>query len=167
MCCPYGQDVKIQYRDRKPNRKKGHDYTLGRYFVTFCTYKKLCFLSRISGGELILEVPGQYIRDLIDNLPTTYRNWAIPYYVIMPNHLHLIAESNESEKSLSQLISYLKATASKLSLRQDANIHWQRSFHDKIIHTESDYTKALAYIKANPARWERDPYHPRNIDRKT
>ena len=36
---------------------------------------------------------------------------------------------------------------------------WQKSFHDHIIRTDSDYEMIWEYIDTNPARWETDCFY--------
>ncbi len=79
--------------DRKKLRLNGFDYsTNGAYFVTLCTINRKCILSSIrkSGNYSYPEVKltdiGLIVKKYMNNIP------GITYYVIMPNHIHLIVE---------------------------------------------------------------------------
>lgn len=78
-----------------PNRKKlrlnGFDYSSeGAYFITICTDKKQCILSKIVGTdahigpEIKLSRCGKTVKKYIERIP------GIDSYVIMPNHIHMI-----------------------------------------------------------------------------
>ena len=82
---------------RKPMRLKGYDYSQnGAYFITICTHNRKCLFSNIVGA--IYELPenkltqyGEFVEQIIGILPDRF-NVAIPKYVVMPNHIHLIVE---------------------------------------------------------------------------
>lgn len=83
---------------RKRNRLAGYDYgRAGAYFVTICAKDMKCIFGHIIVGDAALGVPsvrlteiGQIVDDVIRRTETAYSNVTVPYYVIMPNHLHLI-----------------------------------------------------------------------------
>lgn len=89
---------------RKRNRLKGYDYGQnGGYFLTLCTYKRKKMLSRIVVGEGFplpnednvfpakLTVYGQIVDKYIKLLIERYPEIKIDKYVIMPNHIHILA----------------------------------------------------------------------------
>ena len=79
-----------------------YDYnTPGAYFLTFCTYNRKHFLSRIVGAihespELQLTTCGMIVESVIQNIPA-HLHVTIDRYVIMPNHVHLIAVITEAD----------------------------------------------------------------------
>lgn len=81
---------------RKPTRLKDYDYsTPGAYFVTICTHNRRCLFSNIVGAihespENKLTSYGEIVKDIIERLPERF-DIEIPKYIIMPNHIHLIA----------------------------------------------------------------------------
>ncbi len=87
--------------DRKKLRLNGFDYsTNGAYFITLCTKNKKCILSSIeksgyySYPKVQLTKIGNTVKKYVDNIP------GIMYYVIMPNHIHLIVEKNNITNSV-------------------------------------------------------------------
>lgn len=92
---------------RKQLRLPSYDYsTPGAYFVTICTHEKKCILATIipvgeglAPPETELSALGQIVRDQIEALPLRYPNISIDYYVIMPNHVHLLISLSTGEIS--------------------------------------------------------------------
>ncbi len=86
-------------------------------------------------------------------------------YVIMPNHIHMIVIiDNLCEGSslsdgrtqfapiVSRLIKQFKGSITK----QIGFPIWQKSFHDRIIRNEKEYSALWNYIEYNPVNWEND-----------
>ena len=87
---------------RKPLRMSHYDYnTPGAYFLTFCTHDRKHSLSHIVGAihespEPRLTVCGKIVDAVIQNIPQ-HLPVTIDRYVIMPNHVHLIAVISEED----------------------------------------------------------------------
>ena len=79
-----------------------YDYnTPGAYFLTFCTHNRKHFLSRIVGAihelpEPQLTICGKIVETVMKNIPA-HLHVTIDRYVIMPNHVHLIAVITEED----------------------------------------------------------------------
>ena len=164
-----------QFAVRKTLRMSHYDYnTPGAYFLTFCTHNRKHFLSRIVGAihespEPQLTTCGKILDAVMQNIPT-HLHVTIDRYVIMPNHVHLIAVITEedalreiresplqSRSIMSKLIGYIKMNASK-AIRQhygDVTV-WQRGYYDHVIRNQEDYVALAEYIQTNPLRWELD-----------
>ena len=160
---------------RKPLRINNYDYnTPGAYFITFCTHNRKNLLSRIVGAihespELQLTSCGRIVDAVIQNIPS-HIPVTIDRYVIMPNHIHLIAMISEEDALrtihesplqgrpiISRTIGYIKMNASKMIRRQYGDISvWQRGYHDHVIRNREDYEMIAKYISENPIRWELD-----------
>ena len=160
---------------RKSLRMTHYDYnTPGAYFLTFCTHNRKHFLSHIvrataESSEPQLTTYGKIVDAVIKNIPA-HLHVTIDHYVIMPNHVHLIAvitEENilqeiresplQSRSIMSKLIGYIKMNASK-AIRQhygDVTV-WQRGYYDHVIRNQEDYVALAEYIQTNPLRWELD-----------
>ena len=161
--------------DRKSLRIKGYDYsTPGAYFITFCTYNRKNTLSRIVGAihespELKLTLYGEIVDKIIKNIPS-HLNVTVERYIIMPNHVHLIAEIKtqkavqgrtqvpaKTRSVISKTVGYIKMNASKEIRRQYGDIDvWQRGYYDHIIRNAEDYEMIANYMLENPVRWELD-----------
>lgn len=143
--------------DRKKLRLNGFDYsTNGAYFVTLCTINGKCILSSIrkSGNYSYPEVKltdiGLIVKKYMNNIP------GITYYVIMPNHIHLIVEK---ENILNSVLSNDIRSFKTLVTKEVGFQIWQSSFYDHIIRDDYDYNVHLQYINDNPIKWCEDKYY--------
>ena len=84
----------------------------------------------------------------------------IPKFVIMPNHIHLIIVLNtysengppKAAPTVGSIINKFKGTVSK-----KCGFHvWQKSFYDRVIRNEHEYSAFWKYIETNPMNWESD-----------
>lgn len=152
-----------------------YDYnTPGAYFLTFCTHNRKHFLSHIVGAihespDPQLTTCGKIVESVMQNIPT-HLHVIIDGYVIMPNHVHLIAiiteedvlqEIRESPRQsrfiISKLIGYIKMNASKAIRQRYGDIDvWQRGYYDHVIRNQEDYVALAEYIQTNPIRWKLD-----------
>ena len=155
-----------QWLQRKTTRLQGYDYnTPGAYFLTICTEKRKCVLSRIVGTGLLdgpkteLFYYGAVAEKVICQLNQFYDKLSVESYVIMPNHIHLLVRVCADEygrplvaPTMSRVIKQLKGIVTK----QARGSIWQKSFHDHIIRSREDYEEHLRYIYENPLRWHYD-----------
>ena len=163
-----------EFPKRKHPRLRGYDYSRnGAYFLTFCVKDKNELLGRIAVGRGILDAPfmqlsehGRTLTEAIEFLNKKANAVAIEKYVIMPNHVHLIATidnwsngasrmSRPTDARVPRLISSIKRFTNK---KAGFNL-WQRTYHDHIIRSEGDYLRIWQYIDQNPARWFEDCYY--------
>ena len=160
---------------RKPLRMNYYDYnTPGAYFLTFCTHDRKHMLSRITGAIHEVPIPqltefGKIVESVIRDVPA-HLHVTVDRYVIMPNHVHLIAMVTEEDvlekirKSpaqarsiVSKLVGYIKMNASKAIRNRCPDITvWQRGYYDHVIRDREDYEALAKYIYENPVRWELD-----------
>ena len=74
---------------RRSIRLKGYDYSQsGAYFVTICTYKKLCLLGDEKDEEMDLNDAGRMVWKWWYELENKYRHIQPDRAVVMPNHFH-------------------------------------------------------------------------------
>ena len=164
-----------QFAVRKTLRMSHYDYnTPGAYFLTFCTHNRKHFLSRIVGAihespDTQLTTCGKIVESVMQSIPA-HLHVTIDRYVIMPNHVHLIAVITEedvlreiresplqSRSIMSKLIGYIKMNASKAIRQYHGDISvWQRGYYDHVIRNQEDYVALAEYIQTNPLRWELD-----------
>ncbi|MFB2878561.1 transposase [Floridanema aerugineum] len=70
-------------------RLKDYNYSNnGWYFVTICTYQKLCFLGEAIGNQIQLTAIGKIAEEFWLNIPSHFKYTYLDAYVIMPNHIH-------------------------------------------------------------------------------
>ena len=168
---------------RKKIRLENYDYSgNGAYFVTICTKDKMCILwdNRDKYGPLKQSVPlvgahsvrpkmsgkihlseyGKCVKMGLKNINVHYPMVFTDKYVIMPNHIHVIIRiSNDvadrrtvCAPTLSLIIKQFKEYVTK----QIGFSIWQKSFYDRIIRNEREYSAFREYIEANPENWESD-----------
>jgi len=155
---------------RKSTRLKEFDYSqFGYYFVTICIKERKDFFSKIKNSSIILSKYGNIISEILINMQSYY-NVEIDYYVIMPDHIHLIIilDKDESKKnySLSDVIGKFKSFSSKKIrkvLEVEEKFEWQKSFYDRIIRNEKELYQIRKYIQENPLRWDIEKDNRENL----
>ena len=75
---------------RKSPRATWHDYNCGRYFVTFCTKNHDLYFGDVVDGRMELSEIGEYALQSIGKISEINDNVAVPEFVVMPNHVHMI-----------------------------------------------------------------------------
>lgn len=158
---------------RKQIRLPDYDYASpGAFFVTICTQDRRCILSDIAVGEGLappeprLSTIGRIVDEQVRDLSRRYPCVEIDKYVIMPNHVHVIASIRETtggaspSPTLIDVVRVLKSMTTRLSRPLLGGVPlWQRSFHEHVIRGEADYREIWKYIDNNPARWAEDRYY--------
>jgi len=174
------------YRERKPMRMFGYDYSLpGAYFVTACT-KNRDLLFETPDAKLAVESAWQSLLDVFANIE-------LDEFIVMPNHIHCIiwikgegsyrlhpgtwknvdnrrdgrlpvsTEDNIKFESLSNIIGAFKTTAAtrvnKLRGLMGVPV-WQKSFYDRIIRNDRELERIQEYIRNNPFKWDEDRDNP-------
>ncbi len=150
---------------RKPNRLDGFDYSSnGAYFITICTKERRNYFWNTVGATIgrPQDVPltryGKIVDGAINNIPKIYPQITVDYYVIMPNHIHLLVQIyNDDENgrpmvapTISRVVKQMKGYVTK----ETKEPIWQKLFHDHIIRNREDYEQASKYIYENPTNWE-------------
>lgn len=145
---------------RKLPRMKGFDYaTPTAYFVTICTHNKKC----IFGQPAFLNQWGKQAQEAILRLPVHFPDISVEKYVVMPNHIHMLLFLKENNHyTVSDIVGAYKSEISRSIHQQHAETPvWQKSFHDHIIRTQTEWEKIWNYIELNPEKWNEDCfYHP-------
>jgi REP element-mobilizing transposase RayT len=112
-----------------------------------------------------------------------YSDLSVDYYVVMPNHVHLLLSKNgrfgredpaptvgnnvsvggreedPAPTNIIDAVAWFKfITTKKINELngEQRQVIWQRSFYDHIIRNDEDYYESARYIEENPLRWERD-----------
>lgn len=169
---------------RKPLRLSNYDYSsTGVYFITICTEKRRCLLSRVIKKSLTKNLPlnpvgadvldgpfvelsqyGKIADKYINQLNDFYENISIDEYVIMPNHIHLLmfvrgdGPSRTSAPTSKQhsTVSRFVSTFKRFCNKEYGKNIWQSHFYDHIIRCREDYEETVKYIHENPIRWYYD-----------
>ena len=152
--------------NRKHTRLPGFDYSTNRkYFVTVCTHEKKKILSSVEYvGEGLCALPQIKLTEtgnLVDEsirLPENMSGVLIEKHTIMPNHIHLLIELSAGGHGNPPLQDVIGRIKSYTTYRYGGKL-WQRSYHDHIIRSESDYLKIWTYIDSNHQKWEKDVFY--------
>ena len=76
---------------RKQTRLKEYDYSNpGAYFVTICTKRHKPILGNIKDGRMVLSNTGIIVDDILKSVTKKFETIEVDYYIIMPNHIHVI-----------------------------------------------------------------------------
>jgi REP element-mobilizing transposase RayT len=162
---------------RKNIRLKGYDYSQnGAYFLTICTQDKRMLFGNVVGADSIsarMEINdcGQMIDDTLHEIFNEIQNVILDKYVIMPNHIHVVAVMSRADMESAPTISYIMQSFKRYTTIKYINgvktgmyskfnkRIWQRSFHDHIIRNEAEYQRIWQYIDENPLKWQDDCYY--------
>lgn len=147
----------------KRMRLPAFDYSSkGAYFVTICTKDRRRILSGLSAEPIppsadpVLTEIGKIVDSSIARVPTQYPGVFVDYYVIMPNHVHLLLRFTEEDSpKLGRIIQQLKGFVTT----QCGHTIWQMKYYDHVIRDENDYLIKAQYIENNPAKWIEDEYY--------
>ena len=165
-----------KFPERKQIRLPAAAYNeRGLYFITVCTKNREEVLGNIFVGDGVLDVPnvilsehGKIAEKYIMQMQDFYDNIRIEYFVIMPNHVHMLInvlkdvsfeDSNGTSRTPSPtntVISKFISTFKRFCNREIGENIWQRAYHDHIIRNDDDLEKHIDYIFNNPLNWESD-----------
>jgi len=123
--------------ERKDIRLKNYDYKAdGYYFVTVVSKsRENIFL----GKELAVE---NELRDLRTKTP----GLNLDYFVVMPNHVHIIFILNNCQLHLGEIVRRFKAKVS----HSFKNHVWQANYYEHVVRNEKALEKIREYIINNP-----------------
>lgn len=156
---------------RKSIRVKLYNYSLpGMYFITICIQNRKCILSKIKDKRIFLTSYGEIVNQEINNTEKMRKNVRINYYVIMPNHIHMIIEiTGEGTRHRAPTVEkFQKPTSNsiptiirlfKASVTMKTGRIFQRNYYEHIIRNEKEYYEIIKYIKENPLKWEYDTFY--------
>lgn len=124
-------------KDRKAIRLKNYDYkTNGYYFVTIVSrMRENLFLGR----EAEVEAELRDVTKKVEGL-------SLDYFVIMPNHVHIIFVLENCSLGLGEIVRRFKA---KVSRKFGGQI-WQGNYYEHVIRTDGALDKIREYIVNNP-----------------
>lgn len=120
----------------KDIRLKHYDYsTNGHYFVTICSNERLPILPRF---EEVIKNNLEFIKKI--------EGVMVDYWVVMPDHIHMIIILNNCQMKLGEIVRRFKAKISK-----DAGLKvWQPNYYEHVIRNEMALHRIREYIQGNP-----------------
>jgi REP element-mobilizing transposase RayT len=164
-------------------RLEGYDYWEPNwYYVTICTQNKQCLFGEIKNGKMILNEYGKIIEEELLKTKEIRKNVDLDYYVIMPDHIHVIiiierkigknivgatrrVAPTLQSNSLGAIIGQFKSMVTK-RINEKRNTPgypvWQRNYYEHILRNERDLYCTRNYIELNPLKWELDELHGNN-----
>ena len=150
-----------RYPKRKNPRLKNYDYSSeGIYFITICTYEKMCLFGQPDKHNLY----GSYAFQGFQELSLHYPNVVVDKFVVMPNHVHAILDIQKSSHNLVRIIGSYKSFVTKEIHAIQPNVKvWQTSFHDHIIRNEKSYQMIWQYVDSNPMNWKKDCFYDNKL----
>ena len=155
---------------RKKIRLEGYDYSsAGYYWITICVEDCHAMLGRVVVGDAPLRVPvvelteyGVFVEEQIQKISHIYPHVLIDKYVIMPNHIHMIAVVKDGTRRgaspTKAVIPQIVQSMKSMTTRKFGFDIWQRSYHERILRNEEEYRVRWQYTDNNPANWAEDDY---------
>ena len=151
---------------RKRNRLEHFDYSSsGTYFITLCCQdRKPLFWADPkqkceSAEDILLSPAGQIADQVIRAISQHYTGASVIKYCIMPDHVHILLfiESDPngvttSAPEISVIVGQMKSLVSK----QIGESVWQKSYFDRVIRSDREYTRVWRYIDQNPCLLDHD-----------
>jgi putative transposase len=113
------------------------------YVVTLCSFRRqTAFLDPA------------YCQRLLDLLATecASRDFSVPAYCLMPDHLHFLAEGSDPASDLLQLVKSFKIKTSRDYATRESHILWQGGFYEHILRSGENIESVAWYIWLNPVR---------------
>jgi hypothetical protein len=89
---------------RQSIRLRGYDYTQqGAYFVTICTYERVCLFGDVMNGVLQFSRFGEIAIRCWQAIPEHFQDVHLDEFIVMPNHVHgiLVLTDNSKDTALS------------------------------------------------------------------
>ncbi len=104
-------------------------------------------------GSLWLKEPG--VASIVQNALLYHdgARYRLTAWVVMPNHVHLLATPREDhtlDAIMHSIKSYTASEANKLLRRKGA--FWQEEYFDRYIRDAKHYAQTVAYIENNPVK---------------
>ncbi len=129
----------MKYRPKRLRRLDQVWFNHGQptYFITICTANR----------RKILANPAVHarLRQFLVNT-ASHHDWWAGRYVLMPDHLHLLATPGLAAVTLGAWIKSLKACVA------DREFKWQTGFFDHALRSDESQSEKWEYIRNNPVR---------------
>jgi putative transposase len=129
--------------DRPPRLSATAYVGIRRYHVRVSTWNREPHLAVAETAAWVLE---QLMRRL------SVFGFSILAYCFMPDHVHLLLESNQTDASLVALIGHWKQETGFRFKQMHGVRLWQSSFFDRVLREHESSATVAAYILGNPIR---------------
>jgi REP element-mobilizing transposase RayT len=111
-------------------------------------------LDRAAGGPVWLKDPrvASMVCDVIQQAESPRRLCRLGGYVVMSNHVHLLAQPLETAPTLTHWIKGLSARYANQILNRTGGSFWQHEYFDRWVRNSREYARILNYTEQNPVR---------------
>lgn len=164
----------MTWKYNKQYRLPEFDYSSNNsYYITVCTKNQQHFFGEIANNEIYFSEIGLQLTELILKENENLDYIMIHEFVVMPNHLHFLAEifieNNDFKipvkglhplvpKSISSFTNHLKGKLKKWCNENDfKTFEWQARFRDRIVRNTEEFESLRNYIRNNVQTWSEDP----------
>ena len=131
-------------RPRRLRRLRGFAYTgPNRYSLTLCAFERRPLFHDVA---LAACVRTQILR------AATATGYIVIVYCIMPDHVHLLVESQDGGSPLPELVKRAKQHSGFHGKRMINAPVWQPGYFDRVLREAEDIRQVVAYILDNPVR---------------
>ncbi|MEO8238156.1 MAG: transposase [Flavobacterium sp.] len=105
-------------------RLKNWDYSgEAVYFITIVTKNRKCIFGSVIDDKMILNDNGQIIENELLKSMKIRKNWFFYNWVVMPNHIHLLIEIQDNNRSDSNVETHSSASTPSISTNNiDVNV---------------------------------------------
>jgi putative transposase len=105
-------------------------------------------------GSFYLRQPAiaDMIVEAIEYNASILRHYALSAFVVMPNHVHLLATPAVPLPRLTKSLKGITAKRANRMLALTGNSFWQEESYDHLVRHEREFKSVRNYIEANPVR---------------
>ena len=146
-------------QDRKPVRRMSiripeFDYAAaGYYFVTICAANRDPVFGEVSGDSVELSALGITVDRCWNAIPDHFPRTSLDAYVVMPNHVHVLAAFPTNDALCRQVAAWKRFQAGQINRALgDSGSFWQREDFDHLVRSYEQFESLRRYIAENPNR---------------
>ena len=129
---------------KRPRRLDGLPYVgYQRYFLTTCTAFR---------RPLFVDAPwvSTVIEQLMHN--AAHFEFAVLAYVVMPDHVHVLAEAESERSDFPAFVKRFKQTTGFAHRRATGQPLWQPGYHERVLRNDEATEAVVRYVLENPIR---------------
>lgn len=127
-----------------------------RYHLTLSCPRRRYPFGVVRQERFLPSAVGQIVEQTIAEVPGWYEGFAWLETQLMPNHLHLVADFRSTVARPPELIRRLKSLTT-VRVRDERLLGsgrlWHRNYWDRVLWTQPDVDRVVAYVRDNPRRW--------------
>lgn len=112
------------------------------------------FLDEARRGAFYLRQPaiGDMIVEAIHYNADVLGHYRLRAFVVMPNHVHVLAEPTVPLPKLTKSLKGITAKRANMILGLTGRSFWQEESYDHVVRNEGEFEKIRRYIEENPVR---------------